>query len=160
MILIRTSTSLGQDILLTFAIIGLAYSDYMLGHVARNRGDTELAGRLLMGAGLALEDIGARDSVALCLESLAGCHADKRSYALSSTISWCSEHQSTKRYTRARYQDISAAGRSGYDIHRARTRQLRSVASAGSIDTIVGTPVSLSSPVRHFIPIAICPTKQ
>ncbi len=51
---------------------GSAYTTYMLGHVERSSGNPDAALPLLVDALQRLDTIGARDSVALCLETLAG----------------------------------------------------------------------------------------
>ena len=55
---------------------GSAYTTYMRGHVDRKAGNPEAALPLLVDALQRLDMIGARDSVALCLETLAGALLD------------------------------------------------------------------------------------
>ncbi len=65
---------------------GSAYTQYMLGHVARSFGDPIKAVKHLRLAASALQQVGALDAVALCLETLAGCQSDLEHFDAAATL--------------------------------------------------------------------------
>lgn len=78
---IDTARHLLQEVLETYLRVdnryGGAYTTYMLGHVARRAGQLNEAIPLLRSAATELLDMGDTDSVALCVETLAGIMVDR-----------------------------------------------------------------------------------